>query len=261
MRMTARRLVALVALLLVFIATSTFPAPAHAQKTVHVKEYKRKDGTIVKAHDRKAPASKGATSSSSGAGSSTGSSKAANGATLTPAAMPLALKLKSPLPNHIDGFVIASLASGATIRLRSQDIDYEKTAVSPNRVVIRPETFMLMNASDGRAYFNLTFSNRYAVTAWQDDVDLDAMRPRSATTTAESDATIQGMAMATYSRLTEGMTVEEVTKILGFEPVEESRAEIAGAKTVLYKWKRDESVIVVMFKDGQLFSKLPFGLR
>lgn len=30
-------------------------ALASAQKTVHVKQYKKKDGTIVKAHDRKAP--------------------------------------------------------------------------------------------------------------------------------------------------------------------------------------------------------------
>ena len=32
---------------------------AAQKKTVHVKEYTRKDGTVVKAHDRAAPRSKG----------------------------------------------------------------------------------------------------------------------------------------------------------------------------------------------------------
>jgi hypothetical protein len=39
-------------------STKSSPGP----KTVHVKEYTRKDGTKVKAHDRAAPASKGTTS-------------------------------------------------------------------------------------------------------------------------------------------------------------------------------------------------------
>lgn len=36
-----------------------------AQKTVHVREYRRKDGTVVRAHDRRAPGSSDSTPSQS----------------------------------------------------------------------------------------------------------------------------------------------------------------------------------------------------
>jgi hypothetical protein len=61
----SRRLVrCCAALLLVLALFVSGPGVAAAQKTVHVKEYTRKDGTKVKAHDRKAPEKK---STSSGA--------------------------------------------------------------------------------------------------------------------------------------------------------------------------------------------------
>lgn len=244
--------------------------PAYAQKTVHVKEYKRKDGTIVKAHDRKAPSPKGTSSTGSTTSSSgTNATKATDSASptapsvaLTPAPSFVALKLKSPLPNPDanTGVVVAVLASGATIRLRAQDIDYRKTGSSADRVFIQPVTFTQMSdGSTGRAYMNLTFADRYWVTAWQDDVAYDAM-PTTAQQ-AEAVARGSGLTFVSYSKLVEGLTVDEVTAILGVQPIEESRAEIAGTKTILYKWKRDESVVVAMFKDGRLFSKLPFALR
>jgi hypothetical protein len=45
----------LLACILLFAFGTVAPEYVHAgQKTVHVKEYKRKDGTVVKAHNRKA---------------------------------------------------------------------------------------------------------------------------------------------------------------------------------------------------------------
>jgi hypothetical protein len=61
--MNLRMIKRLVVSFIVAVALAgTSPAIAAAgQKTVHVKEYRRKDGTVVKAHDRKAPKSNGET--------------------------------------------------------------------------------------------------------------------------------------------------------------------------------------------------------
>ena len=56
-----RRLLLVLPLLLSFLAGPTVTVGAAQKKTVHVKEYTKKDGTKVKAHDRKAPKAKGAT--------------------------------------------------------------------------------------------------------------------------------------------------------------------------------------------------------
>jgi hypothetical protein len=61
MRNVYRRLVFV--LLLAFGVSVGGPDLFAGQKTVHVKEYKRKDGTVVKAHDRTAPKSNGAEAS------------------------------------------------------------------------------------------------------------------------------------------------------------------------------------------------------
>lgn len=69
--MTFTRLrVFLLALVAVFslagspITVWSAPAPQKGGKTVHVKEYKKKDGTTVKAHERKAPKEKRSSGSS-----------------------------------------------------------------------------------------------------------------------------------------------------------------------------------------------------
>jgi hypothetical protein len=49
--MNIRRLLVVVALFFAFVA------PSLAQKTVHVKGYTKKDGTVVKPYDRKEPGS------------------------------------------------------------------------------------------------------------------------------------------------------------------------------------------------------------
>lgn len=67
METAMRRLLTLAVLLCLAIGgTPAWSAPA-PQKTVHVKEYKKKDGTVVKAHDRKEPNSKAAPSPTSSA--------------------------------------------------------------------------------------------------------------------------------------------------------------------------------------------------
>lgn len=58
LRSSAIAIVVCVALVLAAVPSRMFAASASAsQKTVHVKEYTKKDGTVVKAHDRKAPGS------------------------------------------------------------------------------------------------------------------------------------------------------------------------------------------------------------
>lgn len=51
------------------------------QKSVHVKEYKRKDGTTVKAHDRKAPKARNAPDATPAKGSSASSARATHART------------------------------------------------------------------------------------------------------------------------------------------------------------------------------------
>jgi hypothetical protein len=251
-------LIALLALL-AFAGTSR---PAYAQKTVHVKEYKKKDGTVVKAHDRKAPTSKGgASTTSSTSVTSGGSSPSAavltnNGTAATATSSPIELKLMGSVPPPLDGFVTAILASGQSIRLRAQDIDYPKTATAPSYLVIRPESFELLHDRDGRSFFSLKFSDGYRASAWQEDVNLALTN-----TPAQEVVKPAGLAYATYSRFIEGMTLDQANQLFGFEPVEISRAEISGAKTVLYQWKQGDAVIVAMFKDGHLLSKMAFALR
>jgi len=79
--MTFTRLrVFLVALIAAFAITSTpnFAWSAQKGKTVHVKEYKKKDGTVVKAHDRKSKKSKGRNPTPTHAVSSSASSPSAS---------------------------------------------------------------------------------------------------------------------------------------------------------------------------------------
>src|SRR5258705_13714753 len=53
--MRRQRLLIALVVALSFLVTLTMSAGAGQKKAVHVKEYKRKDGTTVKAHDRQPP--------------------------------------------------------------------------------------------------------------------------------------------------------------------------------------------------------------
>ncbi len=73
-----RKLRVLFAILIACVFLIGSPGPltlaAAGQKTVHVKQYTRKDGTVVRAHERKAPESNSSTSKESKRSSSTPSS-------------------------------------------------------------------------------------------------------------------------------------------------------------------------------------------
>jgi hypothetical protein len=71
-----------------------------------------------------------------------------------------------------------------------------------------------------------------------------------------------GLTLASYQRLSEGMTYSEVVSILGSSGEELSRSDIAGINTVMYSWKTWSGANMnVMFQNGRLVSKAQFGLK
>jgi hypothetical protein len=67
--------------------------------------------------------------------------------------------------------------------------------------------------------------------------------------------------MAKYSQLREGMTYQEVTKIIGTNGEQISSSDIAGYKTVMYQWiNTNGSNMNAMFQNGHMVSKAQFGL-
>lgn len=89
----------------------------------------------------------------------------------------IALKTTGPPAHPVDGTVTLSLQSGAFVKIRAIDIDYDRTAAYKNIAVIRAETATTMvDKASGRKYVNLTFSRGFVATAWTDDVDYDVMR-------------------------------------------------------------------------------------
>lgn len=69
--------------------------------------------------------------------------------------------------------------------------------------------------------------------------------------------------MAGYNQLKNGMTYEQVVKILGKEGEELSSNDIGGIKTVMYKWDGDSfgSALTVMFQNGKMMQKSQFNLK
>src|SRR5450759_441374 len=79
-------------------------------------------------------------------------------------------------PNPVDGVVTLSLPSGAWIRLRAVDIDYDRTAVYTKMVDVKADTATKMtDRASGREYLNITFSRAFGATAWVTDVDYQVM--------------------------------------------------------------------------------------
>jgi hypothetical protein len=80
-------------------------------------------------------------------------------------------------PAPVDGIVTATLASGAYIRVRAQDIDYDRTAAYTNRIVVGAwSATERADKASGRKYIDMAFANRYVATAWLDDVDVEEAR-------------------------------------------------------------------------------------
>jgi hypothetical protein len=122
-------------------------------------------------------------------------------------AQPVYVALKTSadhVPQPVEGIVTITLASGAWIKLRARDIDYDRTAAYAHRVIIKAETARVMTANGGRKYMNLTFGPTFVATAWLEDVDRDEMRTgfpiwaarRRASGSSTSDAVAQPVYVA-----------------------------------------------------------------
>lgn len=70
--------------------------------------------------------------------------------------------------------------------------------------------------------------------------------------------------MENYSRLQMDMSYDEAVEIFGKDGEEMSSTDIAGFKTVMYKWTGDSRLganVVVMFQNGKLIQKAQYGLQ
>ncbi|MFD1424671.1 DUF3862 domain-containing protein [Laceyella tengchongensis] len=68
--------------------------------------------------------------------------------------------------------------------------------------------------------------------------------------------------MEEFKKIKNGMTYEEVVKIIGFEGTEMSSTEIGGIKTIMYSWQNDDgSNMNAMFQNNKLNTKAQFGLK
>ncbi|SMO38524.1 DUF3862 domain-containing protein [Melghirimyces algeriensis] len=65
-----------------------------------------------------------------------------------------------------------------------------------------------------------------------------------------------------YEQVKNGMSYDEVVKVIGFEGEEQSQSEVGEYKTVIYTWKNpDGSNMTATFQNGELTSKAQFGLK
>lgn len=81
-----------------------------------------------------------------------------------------------PAPDK-DAMVTLTLASGAWVKIRATEIDYDRTSAYKRVAVIKAETTNKgIDAATKRDVFTMGFSRRYAATVWLEDVDFDVMR-------------------------------------------------------------------------------------
>jgi len=111
--MMARRTVwvwLLSALVALSLAAPVDASSKSGGKTVHVKEYTKKDGTHVKAHDRKAPEPKGTTSSASSAPArttgNTSVARSADGRIERSAAAKHTFEVQTGYPHGRPGYIV-----------------------------------------------------------------------------------------------------------------------------------------------------------
>ncbi len=65
-----------------------------------------------------------------------------------------------------------------------------------------------------------------------------------------------------FSNIRDGMTYQQVVKIVGENGDELSRTSLGGITTVIYSWTNsDFSNMNAMFQNGKLVSKAQFGLK
>jgi hypothetical protein len=72
-----------------------------------------------------------------------------------------------------------------------------------------------------------------------------------------------GVTMANYLRLEDGMSYADAVRIMGRSGEEISRSDVAGYTTVMYSWKAEKGVgnMNAMFQNDKLVTKAQFGLR
>jgi len=77
----------------------------------------------------------------------------------------------NPPPAPVNGIVTLTLESGATLRLRALDIDYDRTSGFKTVVVIKALSATTMTATGGgRKYLNVVFPTNFVATVWLDDL-------------------------------------------------------------------------------------------
>lgn len=81
------------------------------------------------------------------------------------------------------------------------------------------------------------------------------------TTTTKTSSTTQRVTMEMYNRIKEGMSYDQVCEIIGFEGEEQSRNNLAGTTTVMYRWSNSFSGMSAIFHGDSLYSKSQFGLK
>ena len=71
-----------------------------------------------------------------------------------------------------------------------------------------------------------------------------------------------GVTKAMYLQIRDGMSYNQVVRIIGASGEEMSRNTIAGYTNVMYQWtNNDYSGMNAIFQNGRLFTKAQFGLR
>lgn len=74
----------------------------------------------------------------------------------------------------------------------------------------------------------------------------------------------QGVTLAKYNRLADGMTYADAIGILGAPGTEMSRSSLGGTTTVMYSWQGSGDIganMNAMFQDDRLVSKAQFNLK
>jgi len=96
----------------------------------------------------------------------------------------------NPPPAAVNGIVTLTLESGATVRLRAFDIDYDRTSGFKTVVVIKALSAATMTApGGGRKYLNIVFPANFVATVWLEDlVDEPVSGPASSPAVAATPA-------------------------------------------------------------------------
>jgi hypothetical protein len=94
-------------------------------------------------------------------------------------------------------------------------------------------------------------------------VDMPSASAKSGSTSASTD-TKGKMTLSIYNQIKEGMTYEEVVKLIGQEPASESQAELMGQSAKICSWYGTGGIgdnAAIEFQNGKVSSKTQVGLK